>query len=97
MLFLADTGVLLRLFDSADPLHATVDAAVSTLRLRGDTLAFTLQNATEFWNVCTRPATSRGGLGLDPTETERRLGLVEAGFSLLSSPLPGNRCGDNWS
>jgi predicted nucleic acid-binding protein len=89
MLILTDTGILLRLVNPADPLHATIDAAVSALRSRGDKLAFTLQNAAEFWNVCTRPATARGGLGLDGAETERRLRLVEAGFSLLVDPPTG--------
>ena len=86
MLILADTGILVRLFDAADQLHAIIDAAVSIVRSRGDTLAYAFQNAAEFWNVCTRPATARGGLGLDSVETDRRLRLVEAGFSLLSEP-----------
>lgn len=84
MLILADTGILLRLFNTADPLHAPVAAAVTTLRARGDRFAFAFQNAAEFWNVCTRPAAARGGLGLDAAESDRRLALVEAGFSLLS-------------
>jgi hypothetical protein len=45
------------------------------------------QNAAEFWNVCTRPATARGGLGLDPATTARQLALIENAFSLLWEPL----------
>jgi predicted nucleic acid-binding protein len=86
MLILADSGILLRLFHPADPFHATVDAAVSLLRSRGEKLAYSLQNATEFWNVSTRPITARGGQGLDVTETEHRLGLIEATFALLTEP-----------
>lgn len=86
MLILADSGILLRFVNAADPLHVTIGTAVSTLRARGDTLVFALQNAAEFWNVCTRPAAARGGLGLDAGEADRRLGLVEAAFSLLSEP-----------
>jgi predicted nucleic acid-binding protein len=84
MLILADSGILLRLFHTADPFHATVDTAVSVLRSRGEKLAYSLQNAAEFWNVCTRPVTARGGQGLDITETEHRLGMIETGFALLS-------------
>jgi predicted nucleic acid-binding protein len=83
MLVLADTGILLRLADPADPQHATVDHAVRAIRGRGDGLVYAGQNAAEFWNVCTRPATARGGWGLTVAEADRRLRAIEAGFSLL--------------
>ena len=83
MLVLADTGILLRLADAADPQHATVDHAVRVLRGRGDGLTYGGQNAAEFWNVCTRPATARGGWGLTIAEADRRLRAIEAGFALL--------------
>jgi predicted nucleic acid-binding protein len=35
------------------------------------------QNVAEFWNVCTRPASARGGLGLSLAETNQRLRLLE--------------------
>jgi predicted nucleic acid-binding protein len=41
------------------------------------------QNAAEFWNVCTRPASARGGLGLSIAETERRLRIIERLFPVL--------------
>ena len=47
------------------------------LRSNGHTLVACPQNIAEFWNVCTRPATARGGLGLSHDETYRRLRLVE--------------------
>jgi predicted nucleic acid-binding protein len=83
MLVLLDTGVLLRLLDRSDPLHATIRHAVRVLRSRGETLVFTAQNAAEFWNVCTRPHTARGGLGLSVTEAERRLRHIERIFRVL--------------
>jgi predicted nucleic acid-binding protein len=86
MLILADSGILLRLFDPIDSLHATIDAAVRALRTRGDKLVYSLQNAAEFWNVCTRPAIARGGLGLDLAETQYRLVLIERGFTLIAEP-----------
>lgn len=84
MLVLADTGVLLRLADPTDPQHGTVDHAVRAVRGHGDGLVIGAQNAAEFWNVCTRPATSRGGWGLTVAEADRRLAAIEAGFSLLA-------------
>lgn len=77
MLVLADTGILLRLLDRTDPMHADTRMAVRVLRQRGDACVTSPQNAAEFWNVCTRPATARGGLGLDIAETNRRLSVIE--------------------
>ncbi len=77
MIVVLDSGILLRLVDRSDPLHPTVRAAVRALKIRGDTLSMAAQNIAEFWNVCTRPATARGGLGLSISETEQRLRLLE--------------------
>ncbi|MBO0697637.1 MAG: PIN domain-containing protein [Zavarzinella sp.] len=86
MLVLCDSGILLRLFEPTDLLHLTVRSAVEALQVRGDKLVTAPQNAAEFWNVCTRPATARGGFGLDTAEAERRLQAVERTFSLLTEP-----------
>jgi predicted nucleic acid-binding protein len=77
MLVLCDSGILLRLFEPADPLHPAVRASVTALHARGDQLVTAPQNVAEFWNVCTRPAAARGGFGLDTAEAERRLQAVE--------------------
>ena len=77
MLVLADTGILLRLLDRTDPMHADVRMAVRLLHQRGNACVTSPQNAAEFWNVCTRPSTARGGLGLDVAETNRRLRIIE--------------------
>jgi len=50
---------------------------VRTVKIRGDALVMTAQNVAEFWNVCTRPASARGGLGLTIAETSQRLRLLE--------------------
>jgi predicted nucleic acid-binding protein len=42
------------------------------------------QNIAEFWNVCTRPASARGGYGLSVAETERRVRLLERLFPVLT-------------
>lgn len=83
MLYLADANILLRLPQRADPLHAVVRAALRTLRLRGDRPCYTSQILGEFWNVCTRPASARGGFGLQVREADRRARLIERNFLLL--------------
>jgi hypothetical protein len=58
-------------------MHADVRMAVRLLRQPGDTCVTSPQNVAEFWNVCTRPATARGGLGLSISEGNRRLRIIE--------------------
>jgi predicted nucleic acid-binding protein len=83
MLILADSGILLRLLERSDPQHPVVRQAVRTLRSRGDQVVASPQNAAEFWNVCTRPVTARGGLGLTVAEADGRLRIVERLFPIL--------------
>jgi predicted nucleic acid-binding protein len=45
------------------------------------------QVVSEFWNVCTRPATARGGLDLSVDQTERKVCLIERHFVLLPDNL----------
>jgi len=80
---LLDTGILLRLVDRNDPLHASVRAGVRAVKARGDNLTMTAQNIAEFWNVCTRPASARGGLGLSVADTNQRLRLLERIVGIL--------------
>jgi predicted nucleic acid-binding protein len=84
MLILADSGILLRLFEPSDPLHTDVRNSVAVLQSLGETLVTATQNVAEFWNVCTRPSTARGGFGLDIVQTELRLREVESTFSILA-------------
>lgn len=83
MLILADTGILLRLLDRTDPQHSDVQRAVRIILQRGDRCVTSPQNAAEFWSACTRPATARGGLGLDVSEADRRLRIIERLFAIL--------------
>lgn len=83
MLILADTGILLRLLERTDPQHAIVRQSLRLIRQRGDRSATSPQNEAEFWNVCTRPVTARGGFGLTTTEADRRLRVLEQVIPVL--------------
>jgi predicted nucleic acid-binding protein len=83
MLILVDSGILLRLVNRSDPEHAGIRAALRFLKQRGDVLVTAPQNLAEFWNVCTRPASARGGYGLSVAETSARLRLCERLFNIL--------------
>jgi predicted nucleic acid-binding protein len=83
MAVLADTGILLRLLDRADPHNAAIRSAARALRSRSIAVVTSPQNIAEFWNVCTRPATARGGFGLSVVETDRRARLIERLFPVL--------------
>jgi len=77
MIYLLDTGILLRILYRNDALHVPVRKALAVLKAQGHTLVTATQNCAEFWNVSTRPLTARGGHGLSVQETDRRLRLLE--------------------
>ena|SRR5258708_5422051 len=83
MPWLIDTGPLLRLFDRADPQHSFVRAAISAIRIAGDSVVTTSQNVAELWNVSTRPSTARGGYGKSVHATILRVRYVERAFPIL--------------
>jgi predicted nucleic acid-binding protein len=88
MIILADTGVILRIFNASDPWHADANRATTALTNRSDQIVLSAQNIREFWNVCTRPVTARGGLGLSIAETNRRVAVLENLYVILEdSPL----------
>ncbi|HEX2474294.1 MAG TPA: PIN domain-containing protein [Lacipirellulaceae bacterium] len=66
MSVLLDTGILLRLINESDPLHADIELAVNALIFRREDLLITTQNITELWNVASRP-TANNGLALSST------------------------------
>lgn len=83
MPYMADTNILLRFVAPTDPYHALVRDVVRSLLASGEEVCQTSQNLAEFWNVCTRPVTSRGGFGLSIEETNYRAKLVERYFTFL--------------
>jgi predicted nucleic acid-binding protein len=82
MVILTDTNILIRLKMPAALAHREVSSAVRILRRVGHRLVMTAQGAAEFWNVCTRPASARGGYGLSRVETDTRLRRLERLFPL---------------
>ena len=90
---LVDTGVLLRAFDRTSPVQKLIFKALRTHWNQGDQLVTSHQNIAEFWNVATRPATSRGGFGLSVNETLKRVQSIEK----LTLVLPfTNNCYQEW-
>jgi predicted nucleic acid-binding protein len=83
MPYLLDTNIPVRLANRHDPLHRAARQAVYALRSRGERLCYTSQILGEFWNVCTRPAAARGGLGLTISRTDRRVRVMEQHLILL--------------
>lgn len=82
-MYLADTNILLRFLLRNDPAYPTIRQAVRILKTRREQVVTTSQNIAEFWNVCTRPTTARGGLGLSIEGTEQRVRLLERHFRVL--------------
>src|SRR5207248_2223419 len=81
--WLVDTNILIRLAHRSDPLRAVAWQAVRILWERGARLCYTSQVLGEFWNVVTRPAAARGGLGLTLAVADRRARFLERRLLLL--------------
>ncbi|MBI3838893.1 MAG: type II toxin-antitoxin system VapC family toxin [Planctomycetia bacterium] len=77
MIYLVDTGILLRAIHRPNGARPEILSAVSELLSRGDVLVTSTQNLREFWNVSTRPSTSRGGYGRSVERTARWLQLFQ--------------------
>jgi predicted nucleic acid-binding protein len=81
---LLDTDVLVRLLHTEDPLHLTARNSLRDLRRQQKTLFTAVQNVAEFWNVCTRPASARNGLGFEPSDVEKRLVMINRWCRVLT-------------
>jgi predicted nucleic acid-binding protein len=86
MRYLLDTGILVRLPHRSDPEHQSIRDALRQLLGRRHSLVTARQNIVEFWNVCTRPTSARGGFGLSVEETLRRVRLIERFVEVLNEP-----------
>ena len=82
MHYLLDTGILLRLVQRESLSHTAIRMSVRLLKQKGEVFT-AFQNLCEFWNVCTRPETARGGFGLTLNEADRRLKVIERVVRIL--------------
>ena len=82
MICLIDTNILLRLIELESPQHDEAQTAIDQLLESGNPLYVLLQNVSEFWNVCTRPA-ENNGLGLTVKQADDELSKLEQVFDLL--------------
>ena len=87
MPYLIDTNILLRLAQRNTTERPVVLQALRELKQQNEDLCYTTQVLVEFWNVCTRPTTARGGLGLAVEVTDRKTKLIEQRFRLLPENL----------
>jgi predicted nucleic acid-binding protein len=84
MTVLADTNVLLRSLYPDHPHYSAAENALTTLRLRGETLCIAPQNLIEFWAVSTRPRDDNG-LGMTSAKAASEITNLRRFFQLLSS------------
>lgn len=82
MAHLFDTNTFLRLAERNSERQTVIDA-IRRLRNNGEALYYTPQVMAEFWNVCTRPSSSRGGLDLSIEETDRKASIIQKHFGVL--------------
>jgi predicted nucleic acid-binding protein len=97
MRILVDTGVLLRAFDRSSPEQRTIFRALRKLWSDNHDLVTTSQNVAEFWNVSTRPAQARGGLGLPVTAVDARVKASRNWASFLRFLTVRTTSGVGWS
>jgi predicted nucleic acid-binding protein len=87
MSYLIDTNIFIRVAKRNDPDRQLALDAIRKLRANKEDLCYTTQVLVEFWNVSTRPAAARGGLGHTLQVTERKAQLIEKNFRLLPESL----------
>jgi len=87
MAYLFDTNIFLRLAEKNSPERQTILDALRKLRANNEIICCTPQVIAEFWNVCTRPQSARGGLGLTISQTERKADLIQKYFQMLPDSL----------
>jgi predicted nucleic acid-binding protein len=81
--YLFDTNIFLRLAEKNSSERPIILNAIRKIRAANKTICFTPQILAEFWNVCTRPSTARGGFGLSVEQTERKVNLIQKHFEIL--------------
>ncbi len=85
--YLFDSNIFLRLAEKNSPARPIILNAIRKIRQQNKTICYTPQVLAEFWNVCTRPTSARGGFGLSVEQTERKVNLIQKHFELLPDTL----------
>jgi predicted nucleic acid-binding protein len=88
MIAVLDSNVLVRVFNTDDDLHSTVRHTLRLLHYEGYSFVILPQIAGEYWSVCTRPPTSRRGLGLSIEQADDRLTRLTKRWMILED-APG--------
>ncbi len=87
MAHLIDTNVIVRLVERTSTERESVLNAIRKLRGQNEIIYYTPQVLAEFWNVCTRPSTARGGFDLSVEQTNRRVAIIKKYFQILPDSL----------
>lgn len=82
MTYLPDTSVLVRLYDTNNPLSTVVRQCFRKIERDGQELVIVPQILVEFWAVATRP-TNVNGLGMKTGEAETELDKFQKLFKVL--------------
>lgn len=81
--YLFDTNIFLRLAENNSSERPIILSAIREIRANNQTICYTPQILAEVWNVCARPVTARGKLGLSIEQTERKVNLIQKYFEFL--------------
>ena len=82
MSYLPDTSVIIRLYDSANPICGVVRQCFDKLERNGEVVVIVPQVLVEFWVVATRP-TDVNGLGMTTNDAEKELEKLQRLFTVL--------------
>ena len=85
--YLFDTNIFLRLAEKNSSERLIILNAIRKIRADNKTICYTPQILAEFWNVCTRPVSARGGFGLSLAQTKRKVNLIQKYFEILPDTL----------
>ncbi len=82
MLYLLDTNVAWRRFETTDPKHSIIKSTIDSILSRGETCYVTAQILVEFRAIATRPIATNGR-GMTPTMASTLATKIESSFAFL--------------
>ncbi len=82
MAYLPDTSVIVRLYDTNNPLNTIIRQCFRKLERDGENMVIIPQIFVEFWAVATRPIHANG-LGMKPENAQKELGRLQKLLRLL--------------